>query len=142
MTVRAVRAEDVPALTRLCGELGYASEPKQVERRLARVTADHGNQIFVAEDATGEVIGWVQVYLTRWLATDPRCEIAGLVVSETCRGRGVGQQLLQAAEAWTKEQGGIVVSLRSNVVRKDAHRFYERQGYAVTKTSLNFRKML
>ena len=48
--------------------------------------------------------------------------------------------LMQAAETWTKEQGGTEIAVRSNIVRKETHAFYQRLGYAVTKTSLNFRK--
>ena len=88
------------------------------------------------------MVGWVQVHFTRWLASDARGEVVGLVVSADTRGRGIGRQLMQAAEAWTKEQGGALLVLRSNILRKETHMFYERLGYAATKTSLNFSKML
>jgi len=32
------------------------------------------------------------------------------------------------------------VAVRSNLIRKETHVFYQRLGYTVTKTSLNFRK--
>jgi len=140
ITIREAQAADIPALTALCGELGYASNESQVRRRLARVSEDRENHIIVAEDAAGAVVGWVQVHFTRWLASDPRGEVVGLVVSSTSRGRGIGRMLMQAAETWTKEQGGTEIAVRSNIVRKETHAFYQRLGYAVTKTSLNFRK--
>ena len=138
--IREARVADIPALTQLCGELGYPSEESQVKRRLARVNEDKENRIIVAEDAAGAVIGWVQVHFTRWLASDPRGEVVGLVVSSQSRGRGIGRKLMQAAETWTKEQGGAQVAVRSNLIRKETHVFYQRLGYTVTKTSLNFRK--
>jgi GNAT superfamily N-acetyltransferase len=140
--IREARAEDIPALAQLCGELGYVSDESQVRRRLARVNEDKENRILVAEDVAGAVIGWVQVHFTRWLASDPRGEVVGLVVSAKSRGCGIGRKLMQAAETWTKEQGGAEVAVRSNLVRKETHLFYQRLGYAVTKTSLNFRKQL
>lgn len=140
MLIREARAADIPALTQLCGELGYASEESQVRRRLARVNEDKENRIIVAEDAAGAVIGWVQVHFTRWLASDPRGEVVGLVVSSQFRGRGIGRMLMQAAETWTKEQGGSRVAVRSNIVRQETHVFYQRLGYTITKTSLNFHK--
>lgn len=142
IVIREARVADVPALTRLCGQLGYASDEAQVLRRFERVRADREYRIFVAEDATGAVVGWVQVHLTRWLAADLRGEVAGLIVADSARGHGVGRQLMQAAEAWTKEQGGPTLSLRSNVVRKEAHAFYQHLGYTVSKTSLNLKKEL
>lgn len=140
--IREARADDVPALARLAGELGYPTDEAQMRHRFERVAPDREHRVFVAETVTGGVIGWVHVHLTRWLATEIRGEIAGLIVDSTARNRGIGARLLLAAESWTKEHGGKVLSLRSNVTRKDAHRFYERLGYAVTKTSLNFRKQL
>jgi ribosomal protein S18 acetylase RimI-like enzyme len=140
--IREARAEDIPALARLAGELGYATDEAQMRHRFERVAADPEHRVYVAEAAAGTVVGWVHVHLTRYLATDIRGEIAGLIVASSARSQGIGARLLSAAENWTKAQGGAVLSLRSNVVRKDAHRFYERSGYAVTKTSLNFRKSL
>ena len=142
MTIRAARVADVAALTRLCGELGYASDEAQVARRFERAAADREHRILVAEDAAGAVVGWVQVHFTRWLASDARGEVVGLVVAAETRGRGIGRQLMQAAELWTKEQGGTVLALRSNILRKETHAFYARLGYDVTKTSLYFRKAL
>ena len=140
--IRAARAKDIPALARLAGELGYPTGEAEMRRRFDRVAEDPEHAALVAETGSGEVVGWVHVHLTRWLATPTRGELAGLIVAATARNQGIGARLLRAAEEWTKAHGGAVLSLRSNVVRKDAHRFYERAGYAVTKTSLNFRKTL
>ena len=97
IVVREARAADVPALTRLCGQLGYGSGEAQVQRRFERICEDREHRIFVAEDSAGAVVGWVQVHLTRWLASDLRGEVAGLIVSAEARGHGVGRQLMQAA---------------------------------------------
>jgi GNAT superfamily N-acetyltransferase len=133
---------DVAALTRLAVELGYPAGESEIRRRFDHVGSVKDQQLFVAEASGGEVIGWVHVHFGRWLVVDPRGEVMGLVVSSAARGRGVGRRLMQAAEAWTKQQGGTQLTLRSNVVRKEAHVFYERVGYKVTKTSLNFSKEL
>ncbi len=133
---------DAAALARLAGELGYPADETQTDRRLEHVLSDKDQQIFVAEESGGAVVGWVHVHLGRWLVVNPRGEVMGLIVSSALRGRGVGRRLMQAAEAWTKEQGGTLLTLRSNIVRKEAHVFYECLGYKVTKTSLNFSKTL
>lgn len=140
--IREATAQDVPALARLAGELGYPTDEAQMRRRFERVARDGEHGAFVAETGSGRVVGWVHVHLSRNLATDIRGELAGLIVDATERNQGVGAHLLRAAEVWAKAQGAAMLSLRSNVIRKDAHRFYERLGYAVTKTSLNFRKEL
>jgi len=59
-----------------------------------------------------------------------------MVVEEGLRSQGIGAALVRAAEAWLKERGCGVIEVTSNLVRTDAHRFYERIGYE--RTSLRF----
>ena len=65
-----------------------------------------------------------------------------LVVREGRRGNGIGEQLMRYAEQWAAQRGAACVRLRSNVIRADAHRFYQRLGYRVVKTQLSFEKLL
>ena len=41
---------------------------------------------------------------------------------------GVGRALLAAASDWARERGCTHLALSSGPGRKDAHRFYEREG--------------
>ena len=52
------------------------------------------------------------------------------------------RRLMEEAEQWARDKGCRSVRLRSNVVRAEAHAFYERLGYSVFKTQKNYRKML
>jgi GNAT superfamily N-acetyltransferase len=73
---------------------------------------------------------------------DPVAEIAGLVVDAEWRGSGVGKLLMQRAEDWARANGLRMVVLRSNVIRSEAHAFYESIGYTRFKTQHAFRKQL
>lgn len=86
--------------------------------------------------------GWAHVFLLLSVQSDLRVEVAALVVDEACRGLGVGKALMRHTEEWAVEQGCAAVSLRSNVIREGAHRFYQGLGYAVVKTQHAFRKKL
>jgi GNAT superfamily N-acetyltransferase len=48
--------------------------------------------------------------------------------------------LTAAAEKRAAASGCTTIRLRSNVIRGDAHRFYERLGYERLKTQYAFRK--
>ncbi len=160
-------AADVERAADLCTQLGYPSTASDVAPRFQAIAARADHAVFVAEDdarvvgaelapfddrsgsleqgrgAPPSVVGWVHVCAGMLvLESDPWAEIGGLVVDERVRGRGVGDRLLAAAEAWAREQGYPQVRLRSNVVREAAHQFYLRRGYEVFKTQLNFRKAL
>lgn len=141
VVIRPAVTADVPALCGLVRELGYAGTNEEVSRRLARILADDDQAVRVAERG-GRVVGWIQVQATKLLESDPRGEIVGLVVTAAERRRGVGATLVRAAEDWARGHGLTLMGVRSNQVRLDAHRFYERLGYAVAKTQLSFRKKL
>ena len=58
------------------------------------------------------------------------------------RADGVGRRLIEAAERRASANDLTLVRVRSNIVRSNAHRFYERRGYDVEKTSYTFTKSL
>jgi GNAT superfamily N-acetyltransferase len=87
-----------------------------------------------------KVAGWIQIFREQTVMTQARVEVAGLVVDEKYRGRGIGRALMQHAEAWAREHGCATVSLRSNVIRNEAHAFYKGLGYSLVKTQHAFRK--
>lgn len=68
------------------------------------------------------------------------CRITALVVDENARGRGVGQALISAAEEAALATGCVRIEATSARRRKDAHRFYDRLGYA--RDTLHFVKIL
>ena len=111
---RPARQTDAAALAELTTQLGYPSSPAEVAERLAGLDTRAG-ALIVAE-ADGRVVGWVHVR-TLVLLTGPHAEIDGLVVGDMFRGLGVGEALLQRAEAWAAERGQTRIYVRSNVIR-------------------------
>ncbi|HKV28484.1 MAG TPA: GNAT family N-acetyltransferase [Candidatus Acidoferrales bacterium] len=142
IAIRAAQFSDAARLAPLASQLGYASTPEQVAARLPGIFAHPEHVVFVAEREDGELAGYVDVFLFRGVAADPRAEIAGLVVEEAARGQNIGRMLMARAEDWARENGCSECSLRSNVIREAAHRFYENLGYRVNKTQKSFRKTL
>ncbi|MFZ0635650.1 MAG: GNAT family N-acetyltransferase [Candidatus Acidiferrales bacterium] len=140
--VRPARRSDVPRLTSLCGQLGYPSTEHQVAARLAAIESMPEHALFVADASNGMLAGFLDIFVMRTIESDARAEIAGLVVDETYRSQGVGQLLIDSAEAWAREHGCTAVSLRTNVIRERAHAFYEREGYKHIKTQKSYRKPL
>jgi len=138
--VRTALLEDAPALARLSGQLGYPATIEQILARMAVIQNDPSSGLFVAEES-GAVLGWMHLLNQHLIEYGSRIEVAGLVVDETARGRGIGRCLMDRAEEWAREQGSHTVHLRSNVTRAGAHAFYERLGFKHVKTSKTFRKM-
>jgi GNAT superfamily N-acetyltransferase len=140
--IRLARAEDVEHITALCEQLGYPSSQEQVQRRLHQIRQRGDHAVYVAERADGRVVGWVHVLIRPLLVAELHVEIGGLVVDKDHHGHGIGRLLMEQAEQWAREKGCGAVYLRSNVIRKDAHAFYERIGYVNVKLSKTFHKIL
>lgn len=90
-----------------------------------------------------QVVGWIQVNKeAQSILSEPRVEVSALVVDESYRGHGIGKALLVAAERWAIENQLLLVRIRSNLIRSDAHQFYQKQGYSVKKSWHLFTKSL
>ena len=136
-----MRASDAEAVAVLSGQLGYEATATEVARRFATIQKRSDNGLLVAKGDT-EVLGWIHVYGVRLLETDGYAEIGGVVVSRASRRCGLGRQLVQQVEMWAAAHGYNEVRLRSGLDREEAHAFYQRIGYELSKTSYMFRKKL
>jgi GNAT superfamily N-acetyltransferase len=142
-TVRSAAPADRDDLARLSTQLGYPMTAGEASERLAEVAGSPDHALLVAESgADGRLAAWLQVSLPRIFESPRQAEIAGLVVDEDHRGRGIGPKLLRAAEEWARQRGCAVIRVRSNVVRERAHGFYRREGFGEIKTQRVFEKPL
>lgn len=139
--IRPALPEDAERLAALSTELGYPMTPEEAAARLRELTGHPDHAIFVAE-SDGRVAGWIQVSLPRIFETPARAEIAGLVVDETARGRGIGRELVAAAVDWARDRGCLAIRVRSNVVRERAHAFYRRESFGDIKTQVVLEKTI
>ncbi|HKV62427.1 MAG TPA: GNAT family N-acetyltransferase [Candidatus Acidoferrum sp.] len=142
LKIRQAKSVDAPRLAELTGQLGYPATTAQIRTRLRKIRPASQNAVFVADAAKDGVIGWLHVSREALLECDVRAEVNGLVVAEGHRSSGAGARLLAAAEDWARKHGCKSMSVRSNVIRERAHKFYERNGYENYKTQKSFRKPL
>jgi len=137
-SIRFARASDVPELVRLFSELGYEIAPDVLSSRWKAFEAA-GEQALVAADASldGRLLGVATLHATPVLhRAGPVGRVTALVVDATLRGRGIGRELMEAAERWAAERGCVLLEVTSNQRRVDAHTFYEGLGYE--RTSFRF----
>ena len=133
--IRRAEQRDAARLARLIVQLGYTAAEPDVAERLAAMDTE-GRVVLVAE-LDGEVIGCLSTSVMRVLHRPaPVGRISMMVVDEACRSRGIGAQLVRAAEEALAEQGCYMVEVTSHVRRTEAHRFYERLGYEKTSVRL------
>ena len=140
--IRRARSADTQKIAVLSGQLGYPATTAQMRKRLLGIKPTSQHAVFVAESPEEGVVGWVHVSRQPLLEVEIRAEVNGLVVAEGQRSLGAGAWLLVAAEDWARKHGCKSMSVRSNVIRERAHKFYERNGYEHYKTQKSFRKPL
>ena len=140
--VRPAQPCDSNAMAGLAVQLGYACTREEVYKRLSQMQDRDHYAVFVAELSGGQIAGWIGAYLFQSVETDSCVEISGLVVDQNLRSRGIGKMLIDAAEQWARRVRCHVISVRSNITRDRAHRFYTINGYEHVKTQKEFRKSL
>ncbi len=141
VTVRPAVDADAAVLATLAGQLGYPVSVAHMLPRLQALRRGVHDEVLVAQ--TGVLVcGWIAVSMSATLTHDAQAEILGLIVDAGHRGARIGATLVRAAENWASEHGCARIRVRSNVLREDAHRFYDRERYARLKTQLLFGKEL
>jgi GNAT superfamily N-acetyltransferase len=142
LTIRPAVLADAPQLAPLAGQLGYPTTSEKVTARLVEILQNANHIVLVAERNGSGIAGYVELFPFRTLTADARVEIGGLIVDEACRSQGIGRLLMERAEDWARAHGYMEARLRSNIIREEAHRFYESLGYRVNKTQKSFLKTL
>lgn len=138
-TFREAVRSDVPAIVAL-----LTDDPLGAGRELS-VDADRYSQAFdaISRDPNqllsvaciGDVVvGTMQLTfipgMSRGGAT--RGQIEAVRVASSHRGKGIGEALFAWAIEQCRERGCSIVQLTSDRQREDAHRFYERLGFAAS----------
>jgi GNAT superfamily N-acetyltransferase len=129
-------------LAALAEQLGYPVGTDELAERLAAVAANDHAQVMVAADADDRPVAWIHVEVKRTLVAPLSAQVMGLVVDDAARSGGIGRELLRSAETWAAARGCGRMLVGTRVTRERAHRFYQREGYAVQKTSYFFEKEL
>jgi GNAT superfamily N-acetyltransferase len=131
VTIRTAAPEDAANLIGLCQVLGHAPGPQEVRERL--VSSGHSRRALLVAVCHGAVVGFVEVELRASLATGSWAELSALAVEERMRGRGVGSALVEAARAWARGRRMTRLRVRTRKERHAAARFYEQNGFRLSK---------
>ena len=136
--VRAATAADARALCALVGDMeGEELDLAAFARRLGAQLADSRYSCLVCDEG-GEVLGMLNLRIEDQLhLARPVAEVMELVVVPGRRGEGLGARLLESACRAAVERGCELLEVTSKFERRDAHRFYEREGMSKTHYRLS-----
>jgi len=142
VTIRKAKIKDAPELAELAGELGYPVSAAQAANRFKSILSSTDQDIFVAVIKAGPVLGWIHVFISLRIESEPFAEIGGYVVAAARRKSGIGRQLLTAAEQWAMRRAVTRIRIRSRTGRYDSHAIFQHMGYVKSKEQLVFVKDL
>ncbi|PWV94444.1 N-acetylglutamate synthase-like GNAT family acetyltransferase [Paenibacillus cellulosilyticus] len=141
--IREAEASDVSELYRLYRMLLPNSKKLNVvEERIIEIRNDSKNFIYVYE-SDNKIIGTLTltICLEALHGSMSYGVIENVVVDETLRGNGIGQQLMDYAERYCRSIRCSKIMLLSNSKRESAHHFFASIGYDST-VSKAFKKYL
>lgn len=151
LTLRRATSADLHALVGLLSDdaigrsRGDRADPEDLDAYRAglhEVTEDRANELVVATTSTGEVVGMMQLTripgLSRRGAT--RLQVEAVRVTTSRRSSGIGSAMLRwVQDVAAPATGAALVQLTSDAARADAHRFYERLGFAGSHRGFKYR---
>jgi ribosomal protein S18 acetylase RimI-like enzyme len=138
LRIRDAELSDAAELAALACELGYETTSAEMESRLVSILKDPRYKTLVALNDE-KICGMIGTFsASSYLHNDLNGRIIALVVSMESRRRGIGAQLIAAAEKDFAHRGITRVTLTTRFEREEAHQFYEKLGYA--RTGFRFAK--
>jgi GNAT superfamily N-acetyltransferase len=142
LTVRAIALADASAIAELSAQLGYDANVAEMRKRIAALLPLPDDHIALVACLDSEVVGWIEAEVAHHLQSSAHTLITGLVVKDGVRSHGIGRRLCSEVEEWSRRNGISIVRVTSRSTRERAHRFYLRDGFAQTKISHVFEKVL
>lgn len=107
---------------------------------LRAIDADANHRLLVVELA-GEPVGSFQLSFIPGVARggEWRGQIEAVRVAPAFQGQGIGQAMMRWAIEQCRDRGCALVQLTSDRNRADAHRFYERLGFAASHSGFKLK---
>ncbi|MDQ0893834.1 GNAT family N-acetyltransferase [Agromyces ramosus] len=147
--MRRATLRDVDAILRLLGDdavsagrgdLNRPEDRPAYERAFAAIDRDPAQLLLVAESEADGVMGTMQLTLIPGMARRGamRLQIEAVRVRSDRRSGGIGGRMIRWAMDAAPGVGAALVQLTSDAARVDAHRFYERLGFAPSHVGFKY----
>lgn len=137
--VRTAQKEDCSGITHLTNQLGYPSTEEKICEIMDLVLEHEDHQVFIAE-RENTIVGYIHLIQSMRIGSNPFIEIAAFIIDESSRSVGVGSSLIIESEKWASGNGLKDLRIRSNIIREEAHKFFQNRGFQNIKTQEVFLK--
>ena len=130
MRVRSALNQDSIAISGLMSQLGYETTYEVISENIKLFESSEFDNVFVVENSKAIILGMISCHVISLFHQSGACgRITSLVVSDSIRGKGIGNLLVEKAESFFKKKNCLRFEVTSGEHRKDAHEFYKSLGY-------------
>ena len=136
--IRELAVEELPSVLPLISQLNPKTPPEELARRL-EVMIPKGYHCIAAYKGD-RMVGAAGYWLICRFYSGEYMDVDNVVVDESLRSAGIGQQMMDWLHERARELECKAVMLDSYVTYAAAHRFYFRQGYEIL--GFHFKKPL
>jgi N-acetylglutamate synthase-like GNAT family acetyltransferase len=146
MALREARRDDIRRIVEMLADDELARSREDLSGDMTAyhaafdaIVVDPNNTLYVW-DENGAVMGCLQLtflpgisYQGSWIA-----QVEGVRVDSSLRGTGVGEKMMEAVIAKSRERGCKQLQLTTNKRRTNAQRFYSRLGFVGSHEGMKF----
>lgn len=135
--IRLAVSADQPEIYSLICALEETSFPQEMFAWGFYTMLSSASHLLLVAEEEGQIVGLLHLRMEFQLHhCGTVAEIMELIVSREVRSKGIGAALLKAAREQAIQHHCIQFEVTSNQKRKQAHRFYQREGFEQTHVKL------
>ncbi len=127
--IRLASIDDLKSIQTLLSQLDYPDTTSFLPQKLPTLLK-HPDAITLVYEIDDTVVAFLSLHFIPQIALEGDfARISYFVVDESTRGRFIGQEFEAYCEKEARKRHCDRIEVHCHLRRKDAHRFYERQGY-------------
>ncbi|MFA5375592.1 MAG: GNAT family N-acetyltransferase [Dehalococcoidia bacterium] len=147
--IRKAKVEDADGIVEVMKQAGksvysmptpYVTTTEKVAAHIKMCHADKSHTIYVAENESGQIVGYVAAHWLPYLFLDgPEGYLSELFIDESYRGNSIGTKLLETVKEEARKRGCSRLLLLNSRKRESYQRsFYKKHGWTEREEAANF----
>ena len=140
--IRSIKPQDAQSLVRICETaLKHETNAATIQQRIRELSSNDSYYIAVYEDDKDHrVLGFIQAERYNLLYGGNGWNVIALAVDPEAQRQDIGKQLLKSLEERAAADQYTFIRLNCNIIREEAHAFYQSMDYTCDKTQKRFIK--